>query len=484
MTHVFYDNVRETAVTEGTGNIAMDGPSGAIPTAVVGRRFSDVLSTGDTFNYVIQHRTVNEWEAGIGSWAIGGSLSRDLVQASSNGNAPVNFSAGTKVVYIGPTAAIRNFFAGLVNIVNSNAIAGHDNTGEIAAARTSAGLNTPVFAPGAAGVAGAWGVKDITTLDFAADGKGEGTAFSLSQGTTSNPSETSAPVLYIEKTTQGDPTNINDHGGIDIRVKKTGGTNNTYGFYVAADNAGGTGIVTPMFCVIKGSNPSATYVTGSRVFVNKAVPMSVGIVTGMDVLMYDTSGEDNGWMDSNAAGSTTGIALQNGNGRATFGLRVETGAPGNGFYTGILVDQDSVLPSSFDGHADAIRVKGGNSAPFSYGGVWLESGYFDYGLNLVGPTYANSCAIVLSKDNKIVFGTSTAASSYVTWTSADLFNINQGKLAINGTQVLQARITGWTTPTGTPTRTGFDTASATATDVAQAVMALIQDLKTHGVLGT
>lgn len=483
MSHVFHDNVRETAVTSGTGPITMDGPTGALQTAVIGRRFSDVLSAGDTFNYVIQHKTLNEWEAGIGSW-VSNTLSRDLVQASSNANAKVNFSAGTKVVFIGPTAAIRNFFADFVNIVNSGATAGGANTVAIAAARAAAGVNKPVFAPGANGVTDAWGVKEVDTLDFGFDQKGEGTAFSLSQGTVAAPSTSSAPVIYLEKTTTGDAANINDHGLIDIRVKKTGGTNNTYGFYVSADNAGGSGIVTPMFCVVKGSNTAATYVTGSRIFVNKAVPMTNGIVTGMDVLMYDTSGEDAGWMSSNASQSTTGIALQNASGRATFGLRMETGTPGNGFYTGILVDQDSVLPSSFGGHADAIRVKGGNSAPYSYGGVWLQSGFLDYGLNLVGPTYANSCAIVTSKDTRIVFGTSTAASSYVTWTAADLFNINQGKLAVNGTQVLQARITGWTTPTGTPTRTGFATSSATTANVAEALMALIQDLKTHGIIGT
>lgn len=58
---------------------------------------------------------------------------------------------------------------------------------------------------------------------------------------------------------------------------------------------------------------------------------------------------------------------------------------------------------------------------------------------------------------------------------------------VNGTRVVAARKTGWSTWTGTATRTSFDTSTATLANVAQALKALIDDLHQtagHGLIGT
>jgi hypothetical protein len=55
---------------------------------------------------------------------------------------------------------------------------------------------------------------------------------------------------------------------------------------------------------------------------------------------------------------------------------------------------------------------------------------------------------------------------------------------LQGTQVLATRRTGWAAPTGTATRTSFDTATATTTQLAERLKALIDDLTTHGLIGT
>lgn len=54
---------------------------------------------------------------------------------------------------------------------------------------------------------------------------------------------------------------------------------------------------------------------------------------------------------------------------------------------------------------------------------------------------------------------------------------------VNGTQVVSSRITGWGTPTGTTTKTAFDTSTVTLPQLAERVKALIEDLKTHGLIG-
>lgn len=58
-----------------------------------------------------------------------------------------------------------------------------------------------------------------------------------------------------------------------------------------------------------------------------------------------------------------------------------------------------------------------------------------------------------------------------------------GVVRVNSTQVLTARRTGWTAPTGTATRSTFDTATVTTAQLAERVKGLIDDLTTHGLIG-
>lgn len=58
-----------------------------------------------------------------------------------------------------------------------------------------------------------------------------------------------------------------------------------------------------------------------------------------------------------------------------------------------------------------------------------------------------------------------------------------GSYRVNGTQVLGPRITGWDAPTGTATRTSFNTATVTLQQLAERVKALVDDTMTHGSIG-
>jgi len=92
MAIVLKDRVRETAVTTGTGTITLDG-------AVGGFQSFSVLGDGSETFYTIVLDT--EWEVGVGTYtASGTTLSRDTVLESSNGGSLVNFSAGSKDVFV------------------------------------------------------------------------------------------------------------------------------------------------------------------------------------------------------------------------------------------------------------------------------------------------------------------------------------------------------------------------------------------------
>jgi hypothetical protein len=95
MAHITADRVKDTTTTTGTGALTV---SGTAPTGF--RTFSAVCATSDTFYYAVQHQTANEWEVGLGTYSGTNEITRTTVLASSNAGAAVNFSAGTKDVFV------------------------------------------------------------------------------------------------------------------------------------------------------------------------------------------------------------------------------------------------------------------------------------------------------------------------------------------------------------------------------------------------
>jgi hypothetical protein len=95
MALVIADRVLETSSTTGTGTFTLNG-------AVAGYQgFSTGVGDGNTTYYTITLDSANEWEVGLGTYTTSGStLSRDTVLSSSNSGSLVNFSAGTKNVFV------------------------------------------------------------------------------------------------------------------------------------------------------------------------------------------------------------------------------------------------------------------------------------------------------------------------------------------------------------------------------------------------
>jgi hypothetical protein len=94
MALVVKDRVRETTTTTGTGTITLGG-------AATGFQSFSVIGDANTTFYTIQLSNTNEWEVGIGTYTSSGTtLSRDTILESSNGGSAVNFSAGSKDVFV------------------------------------------------------------------------------------------------------------------------------------------------------------------------------------------------------------------------------------------------------------------------------------------------------------------------------------------------------------------------------------------------
>jgi hypothetical protein len=92
MALVVKDRVQETSTTTGTGTFTLAG-------AVSGFQSFSAIGDGNTTYYAIVGGT--EWEVGLGTYTSSGTtLARDTILESSNSGTAVNFSAGTKNVFV------------------------------------------------------------------------------------------------------------------------------------------------------------------------------------------------------------------------------------------------------------------------------------------------------------------------------------------------------------------------------------------------
>lgn len=98
MALVLKDRVKESATTTGTGAVTLTGAYDGY------RTFASCIPTGSVVYYCIHNTATgseNEWEVGYGTFTLSGTtLSRTHVYSSSNAGSLVNFSAGTKEVFI------------------------------------------------------------------------------------------------------------------------------------------------------------------------------------------------------------------------------------------------------------------------------------------------------------------------------------------------------------------------------------------------
>ena len=123
MALVLADRVKETTTTTGTGTVTLAG-------AATGFQSFAVVGNGNTTYYTIAAQTGTAWEVGIGTYTSSGTtLSRDTVLASSNSGSLVNFSAGTKDVFVTYPAG-RSVIGSQGYVENANTVA------------TSASINT------------------------------------------------------------------------------------------------------------------------------------------------------------------------------------------------------------------------------------------------------------------------------------------------------------------------------------------------------
>jgi hypothetical protein len=155
----FADRVKESTATTGTGTLTLDGAATGF------QSFTTAFGNGVSVYYVIAGGS--EWEIGIGTTGAG-TLSRDTVLQSSNADALVSFSAGTKDVfcaYVADRAVTTVDAATLTNKTISGASNTLSNIGNAALTNSSVTVNGTAISLGSSGtVTAAAGTLTGTTL--------------------------------------------------------------------------------------------------------------------------------------------------------------------------------------------------------------------------------------------------------------------------------------------------------------------------------
>lgn len=107
----FSDRVKETTTTTGTGALTLLGAVSQFQSFVNAFPNNPIIVA-----YAIVGQSGTEWEIGKGTFTGPSTLARDIVvRSSSNANALVSLSAGTKDVFVTPSAEhIDNANIGLI----------------------------------------------------------------------------------------------------------------------------------------------------------------------------------------------------------------------------------------------------------------------------------------------------------------------------------------------------------------------------------
>lgn len=255
MALVLKDRVKVASTTTGTGTFTLGS-------AVSGFQDFSVIGDGNTTYYTIVGVGTAEWEVGIGTYtASGTTLSRDTILESSNAGSAVNFSAGSKNVFVTYPSERSVYADGSTLVAQNNAVLpiASGGTGE-----TSASNAINALLPSQTGNNGEYLTTDGSVASWAAvpspnDGTltmgVSGTGLSGSATFTANDSDN------VTFTVTSNATNTNT---VSTIVARDGSGNFSAGTITAALTGNVTGNVTGSSGSCTGNAATATALQTAR----------------------------------------------------------------------------------------------------------------------------------------------------------------------------------------------------------------------------
>lgn len=291
---------------------------------------------------------------------------------------------------------------------------------------------------------------------------------------------------------------------VDERLLRADGTTKIQSSPVALTDAGAMSGLTQLTCDnlrLDGNTLSSQDTNGNIVLspngtgvVSAVKKMTIDTGTGtLPALIVSTTALQIGGADALGVGiqgdafSGTGLSLY---GRAASGTRASPtatngqilinllgyGHNGTALTTSPAARYQIICPTAWDGSSnETAHVWSGTPSGSTTAAEWMR---------LVGAGLAiGSTALVGSERLRVAGGTIATPGSTDVCIAAGIVAAGT-EYRVGATKVVESRKTGWGAPTGAATRTTFDTATVTLPQLAERVKALIDDLTTHGLIGT
>jgi hypothetical protein len=325
-------------------------------------------------------------------------------------------------------------------------------------------------------------------------------------GTRANPTSRAEPIYFANKYSVAD-RGVNpsewDAGGLYGQVVKVGGSAYSAAVTGHSRHEAGTGQMIGVHGRGGGYHSNAQ-VWGGWFYANVSPQATSGVwsAIGVEINMNNDGGFDPGWQVDAVVGTTRGLLVTTADNSlqpCTIGVSIQAGNRNasntnvDRFYTGLLFPKNSIAPCSDITGAtlpnnEHIRLEGSPSFSYASGGIRFRGdegqGRFVYGISFAESSFVANCAVLIGTGQRFVLGDAPGNGSYVEFNRTGL-NVNFAGVDIHrqGIKVIGIRRTGWAAASGTATRTAFATSTVTTSQLAERVKALIDDLRTHGLIG-
>lgn len=306
--------------------------------------------------------------------------------------------------------------------------------------------------------------------------------------------EATDPIFWWQKETTANVTDGWEQGTFYSALIKSGGSAFGCASTDFAEYNGGSGDLIARNCRTHLNSPGSAgfalwaYTKVSNPGVSRAVGAEISINNGalQPVWIAEASG------DTGGIGAMTALNLGVADGM--YGIHHAMRIPNKGPndlkrpWTGILMGQNSIMPVDANGNGEAIRLRGASFTSGRYGGLALgdDTGaqMFAYGIRSIHADFSNNAFIWAKNDQKIVWGTDKAGSSYISWdTATDTLKIGRNGLSVGTNKVVGPKVTGIFSLSGTADGASKNTETMTLPELARYVKKGFDAIITHGLFG-